>query len=381
MNDIFEYLKTYGSLDFDEKPFNEIDALIFSQLIYTDFKGIAEGAKKVFLSDAAMKFYSLHTDGEIENLIGISVKSARLLTECAKTKRFGRVALSFYVNNVNDAIDKQFSSINFTLSNDSLVVAYRGTDATVTGIKESAMLSYMFPVPAQIEALYYFQETAMLNGGSIRICGHSKGGNLAVFAGVNCSNSLKKRIDGIYEFDAPGFPKYFFERYDFKQIESKIHLFTPQSSVIGRMLCQDLSPTYVQSTNIGLKQHQVSSWKIKNDKFVLSDGYDSFSNMLSEYINKMIDYVGDDDLELFFNTIEYVLENMGIDDFYDLKGFEIKKAVGLINSRSTLSENQKERFNLIIKNISSDFTKDYISSKARNYLNRFRLDTNDIKKD
>lgn len=69
------------------------------------------------------------------------------------------------------------------------------------------MLSYMFPVPAQIEALYYFQETASLSEGDVRVCGHSKGGNLAVFAAVSCSNSLKKRIRGVYEYDAPGFPE------------------------------------------------------------------------------------------------------------------------------------------------------------------------------
>ena len=70
-------------------------------------------------------------------------------------------------------------------------MAFRGTDTSITGVKESAMLSYMFPVPAQIEALYYFQETASLTEGDVRVCGHSKGGNLAVFAAVSCSNSLK----------------------------------------------------------------------------------------------------------------------------------------------------------------------------------------------
>ena len=110
---------------------------------------------------------------------------------CADTRRYGNTRLSSYVNNVNIKIDKQFSAVGFHLNDGSLLVAFRGTDTSITGVKESAMLSYMFPVPAQIEALYYFQETASLSEGDVRVCGHSKGGNLAVFAAVSCSNSLK----------------------------------------------------------------------------------------------------------------------------------------------------------------------------------------------
>lgn len=95
------------------------------------------------------------------------------------------------------------------LDDGSDVVAFRGTDVTVTGVKESAMLSYMFPVPAQIEALYYFQETSMLHSGDIILCGHSKGGNLAVFAAVNCSNSLKSGLQPCMKMMHPAFLNIF----------------------------------------------------------------------------------------------------------------------------------------------------------------------------
>ena len=368
MQAIFDYLETYGKYGFAEKPFNPIDGMIFSQLVYTDFKNIATGKTRISLADAAKKFYEMYTDEEIENLIGISTRSARLLTECAKTKRYGNVALCYFVNNINDAIDKQFCAVNFVLGDGSLTVAFRGTDVTSTGTKESAMLSYMFPVPAQIEALHYFQETAMLNEGDVRICGHSKGGNLAVFAAVNCSNSLKKHLQGVYEYDAPGFPQWFFERYDYREIKDKIHLYTPQSSVIGRMLCHDVKPVIVHSTNSGLKQHNVDSWEIEEDCFVIEAEYNRFSNMVSEYINTLIEYVGDDDLDLFFATVEYIFVNIGIDDFYDLKAIDFKSTRSLIGSYSTLSTEQKARFRQIVKSISADFTKGFIAEKTKNYF-------------
>lgn len=372
MKDIFDYIEKYGDKSFEEKEFNEIDNIIFSQLVYNDF-GTTVGKDEVFLCDAAMDFFAKNSDEELEELIGITQKSAALLMECAKTRRYGYVRLCDYVNSVNCEIDKQFAGMNFILNDKTLLVAFRGTDTTIAGIKESAMLSYMFPVPAQIEALHYFQETAMVKKcEEIILCGHSKGGNLALYAAVNCSNSLKKKIAAVYEDDAPGFPKCFFERYDFKQIAPKTHFFTPQGSIIGRMLNHANAPIIVESTNSGLKQHQVSSWVIENDKFKTCEKYDASSDFFAEYINKMIDYVGEDDLEQFFNAIDYVLTNIGIDDFYDFKSLDLKKIYNAIDTLSDLTKEQKEHFKLIIKKASTDFAMEYFGTKARSYIDKIK---------
>lgn len=368
---MLSYIETYGNLDFNEKPFNEIDNIIFSQLAYLDFEGILDKRKKLFLCDAAMKYFALHSDEEIDNLLSIHIKASKLLMACAKTRRYGWIELCCYVNNINDDIDKQLSAICFVLQDDNILIAFRGTDTTVTGVKESAMLSYMFPVPAQIEALHYFQETAMLHKGKIRVCGHSKGGNLAVFAAVNCSNSLKKRLVGVYENDAPGFPKWFFDRYDYRQIKDIIHLYTPQTSIIGRILYHDAKPIIVKSDNNGLKQHQVSSWIIHEDTFEIVDEYDITSDFAADYINTLIDYVGDDDLELFLNTLDYVLTNMGIEDFYDVKELDLKKVFALVDSLTNLDDVHKERFKMIIKKAFSDFAKEYLSVKAKGYKDKY----------
>ena len=229
------YIARYGDRDFNEMPFNEVDGLIFSQLAYVDYAGIVGGADAQFqtlLDDAARQYFALHPAEEIDNEIGIVQKAIYLLQLCADTRRYGNTRLSAYVNNVNIKIDKQFSAVGFHLNDGSVVVAFRGTDTRITGVKESAMLSYMFPVPAQIEALYYFQETASLTEGDVRVCGHSKGGNLAVFAAVSCSNSLKKRIRGVYEYDAPGFPEPMVHRYDYLEMRDRLFSYVPERSVI-----------------------------------------------------------------------------------------------------------------------------------------------------
>ena len=367
MQNLYDYLETNGAYSFDEKPLNVLDALIFSQLAYIDFDSIAD-EDEISLSDASMKYYSRNTDEDIENLIGISEKAVRLMSNCAKTMRFGFVKICNYVNNINDEIDKQFCGVKFVLGED-VMIAFRGTDITVTGVKESAMLSYMFPVPAQIEALRYFQESAMTCKGRVYACGHSKGGNLAVFACVNCSNSLKKHIDGVFEFDAPGFPKWFFDRHDYLQIRDKIHFYAPVSSFFGRMLNHEAKPIIVESTNSGIKQHQVSSWIIENGEFVTADSFDSLSDYASEYINELIDYVGEEDLETFFNTLEFVASNLQINDYYDLKSLDFRKITNLIDNVQNADETQKERFKQILKKAFSDYTKDYI----KNHIPKFNL--------
>ncbi|MGN1421566.1 MAG: Mbeg1-like protein [Eubacterium sp.] len=371
MKNLINYIDEFGNIKFAQKDFNEIDNLIFSQLAYTDFKGIVGYDSSITLSEAAKRFFTIYNDDDINELIGISAKSAQLLKKCSQFDRYKNVIICHYINNVNDEIDKQFSAVHFVLDNNIDVVAYRGTDVTVTGVKESAMLSYMFPVPAQIEALYYFQETCMKHKENIILCGHSKGGNLAIFAAVNCSNSLKKRITAVYEDDAPGFPKYFFDRYDYKQIKDKIHLITPQGSIIGRMLYHDAKPAIIHSSASGLKQHQASSWEVDGDSFVREENYDSFSDFIDDYLDSLLDYVSDEELELFFDTLEYVALNMEIEDFYDIKEIDIRKAFSLIDSFSKIEESQKEKFKQILKKVSADFAKDYFSEKAQKYFERF----------
>lgn len=367
MQNLSDYIKENGVFNFDEKSLNELDALVFSQLAYINFDGVLDGGE-LTLPQAMAEYYSKNALEDIGELIGISQKALALMAECANTVRFRDVRIANYVNNVNDNIDKQFCGIEFLIGDDVLI-AFRGTDITVTGVKESAMISYMFPVPAQIEALHYFQESAMTCKGRVYACGHSKGGNLAVFAAVNCSNSLKKHIEAIYEFDAPGFPEWFFERYDYKQIRDRIKFFAPVSSFVGRMLNHEVEPVIVQSTNSGLKQHQVSSWVIENDCFKTCESFDSVSEYASDYINDMIDYVGEDDLEAFFDTLELVAHELQINDYYDFKSLDFHRITRLIDSLQNTDEVQKERFKQILKRAFSDYTRDYI----KNHIPRFSI--------
>lgn len=359
MADLTQYIEKYGDYTFSEKAFNEIDALLFSQLAYVNYSGLVckfDSDVETELSEISRQFFYLHNKEDIKDEISIVYKACLLLKQCEAKRRYKNVKMLRFANNINEKIDKQFSAVTFYLNEKTAVIAFRGTDTTITGIKESAMLSYMFPVPAQIHGLYYFQESAMLADREIIICGHSKGGNLATFAGVNCSNSLKKRIAGIYEFDAPGFPKEMIERYDYIQMKNKIFSYIPQRSIIGCMLYHNSSLKIVSSTNENLKQHQVSSWQIENSHFVFVDETDDVSKFIDKYIKELCENVGEDNIEEVFETIFDFIEDTGIKDYDDIKNFDISILTKAVRSIKNIDFAKREIIEGTIKQAIKDLS-------------------------
>ena len=342
-------------------PINEIDYMIFSQLVYNNFDGIAVTSEHISLSSAAEEFFTNYSDADVDALIDVAQRAGHMLKACKDTERFGSAVINNYINNVDGSLDKQISAMSFLLDDGSILVSFRGTDASVAGFKESAMLTYMFPIPAQIEALHYFQETAMLHDGAVRLCGHSKGGNLAVFAAVNCSNSLQKKIDGIYSFDAPGFPEWFFERHDYQQIENKLNIYNPHNSLVGRALCMKKEPNIVISTAKHGRQHNVATWIIDDAAFRRADAYTADSDKLSGYFNNLISEISDKEFEVFYDALEQTANQMGVSDFYDLKEVDTNMLSIIVDSIQTLNPEQKKRFNSIARNLLAFVAKEYVS--------------------
>lgn len=359
MSNINDYIDEYGKKSFSEMPFNEVDALIFSQLSYVDYSAIVgkfDSDSEISLKETATVFFSLYDEEKINSETALIHKAITLLKQCSNSKRYRGITLLRYVNNVNDRIDKQFSAITFYLDKSTALIAYRGTDTSVTGIKESAMLSYMFPVPAQIQGLYYLQESGTLANRNLIVCGHSKGGNLATFSAVNCSNSLKKKITGIYEFDAPGFNQEFINRHDYIMMKSKMYSYIPQSSVIGCMFYHNTDRKVVKSTNENIRQHQASSWVVEENSFVYTDERDELSRFIEKYIKKLIVTVGEDNIEELFETIFDFIESTGISDFEEIKTFDIIRFLKAIKSIKSVDDEKKELVETIVKQALKDFT-------------------------
>ena len=132
MGNIISYLKWRGDFSFEQIPFNEVDNLILSELAYAKMYGIVPGPEEnrsILLKDA-VAFYREENRGETKEL-------GTLLDEMAKSRRFGRTKLSGYTDIIDDDEKTQFSAARAELENQTIYIAFRGTDSTIIGRRKA----------------------------------------------------------------------------------------------------------------------------------------------------------------------------------------------------------------------------------------------------
>ena len=293
---VFDYLDWRGDISFSQLPPCEVDSLVFSLLSYIDFDGIVpppDEIKGVSLLAAAKKFIKKYKeDGKPDIGFIIPKDVVVLLAKAAKTKRFGEVLLSSYVNKICDGEEKQFSAITFVFKNtegaDELFVVFRGTDDTIVGWKENFNMSFMQPVPSQLEAAEYLSDVASNTFGEITVGGHSKGGNLAVYAAVSAPERVKKRINTVYNLDGPGFNIDFLASEEYRIMRDRIRTIVPHSSIVGMLLEHEESYEVISSSQTGLLQHNGFFWHVLGGSFVHLESVSGESRLIDETLKKWL---------------------------------------------------------------------------------------------
>ena len=311
---IFDYLNWRGDLSFDTVGICEVDGLIFASLSYVDYSDVVpteiHGVRKPpALLTVTKRYLQAHSGGDIPSLgLMLSKQIVKLLVKASKTRRFGLISPLCFVNHVSDKEQKQFSAIAFALGNGDTVVAYRGTDDTIVGWKENFNMSYVYPVPAQKEAVEFLEYVASKTQGRIYLAGHSKGGNLAVYAGVKASPKTRDRIEAVYSNDGPGFDQAFVSGSDYKEMKSKIHSLLPQSSIVGMLLDNADNYAVVKSNTTGFFQHNGFSWAVMGDKFIHLDSITKKSRALDENMEKMLAGMSREERQRFVNALFNAIE-------------------------------------------------------------------------
>ena len=269
---LFDYLDWRGDLSFGQSPICEIDALIFSELSYIFFDGIIPGdidEGRVTLSEAAEIFFERNADREVIKLGEIVPDEIiDLFRMTATSKRFAEVELGHFIDIVDNETVEQFSALSFFISDDLAFIAYRGTDNTITGWREDFRMAFLTPVPAQKRAEEYLLETASDFGGRLILGGHSKGGNLALWAGLNAPDEICDRIEKIYNFDGPGFLDDIWESAGYERIADRISTVIPTGSVVGLLLKYDKNYRVTRSSaKKYLYQHDALTWNVLGCEF------------------------------------------------------------------------------------------------------------------
>ncbi|MBE5857305.1 MAG: DUF2974 domain-containing protein [Lachnospiraceae bacterium] len=265
---IITYCEKYGNKDFEELPFNEVDSLCLCQLSYMKIDSIVPSPDEphafVRLSDiyAHPEFDKLFMDPRFAN------NNRELFLAMMNGKRFNTMRISLHVDLIVESAETQFSAVTYKLSNGDHYVCYRGTDETFVGWKEDFNMAFSRIVPCQASAKDYLKLAVSRFDGNFYIGGHSKGGNLAVYAAMTSDKKIRDRIIKVYDHDGPGFRQDILESFDAEGITEKIQKTMPHDAIVG-MLFQNPKQEYevVESRGLNIQQHDPYNWRVDGTKF------------------------------------------------------------------------------------------------------------------
>lgn len=298
MADIFEYLRWRGDLTLEKAPFNEVDAVILARFSYIPFEGVSLGR----LGTVCQALLGLP---DIHDRV-LMADDHRLLQALSESPRYGEMEVFSYEQKLDLQTEIQFAALTVQLEPGRSYVIFRGTDNTLVGWKEDFNMCFG-PVPSQRLAVEYLNRVGRSISGNIVVGGHSKGGNLAVYAGAFCEKAIQEKITTVYNFDGPGFHDEVLETERYRQVCQRIKTFVPQSSVVGMMLGHGESFVIVHSGESGLLQHDVYSWEMERDRFSYVQAVTNSSRFVDSTLKHWLAEVEPEQRERFVDAVYAVL--------------------------------------------------------------------------
>ena len=298
MANINDYLSWRGDLPIDEKySFNEIDSMILARFSYLIFNKIKMNEIETIesisnkMKDFENKEFRFNGDKE-------------LITKLGKSERFKKMKVTDFIEKNERQIEKQFGAITIHNSDTEMYISYIGTDSTIYGWKEDFNMSFMDYVPCQIDGKNYFENIAQKYANKkIRVGGHSKGGNVAIYASIMSSKEIQNRIIKVYNYDGPGFNKKLVERYADEPILNKIETYIPQDSIIGRIMEHKEKCEIIDSTEKGIMQHDIYSWQVLKDDLVKLESVTEDSEIFNKTLNDWLENTTPEQRKLFLDGI------------------------------------------------------------------------------
>lgn len=300
MANVFDYLDWRGDLTLDLVPLCDVDAVVLSRLSYLPLDGLVppEGAPVGALMRqllASKPPLLLPEDG-------------RFIPALAASQRFCEMRIMDYVNQIDLESQTQFAAITVALGDGRHYAA-------------SAMLR--FP-------------------GEFLLGGHSKGGNLAVYAAAFCPAALQERIAAVYNNDGPGFDAEVIALPGYQRICARVQTFVPQSSIVGMLLEHEEAYTIIHSTGDGFGQHNLYTWEVLRDRFVTLETVTNGSRFLDRTLKQWLAGLEPEQRERTIDTVYHMLCETNAETLHELKENRFSRALALLRSAKGLDEDTRK---------------------------------------
>lgn len=349
MANIIDYIKSSGSKNFNELPFNEVDNVIFASLAYLNLDGIVNSGYKepVTIEQAGTKFFKKYTKKDFHHNVFAVQSSIKIFSSIYMRPRYKDLKLYNYVYKGDNT--KQFSSLFIDLSKRYTYISFEGTDDLVSGWKEDARMAYEFPIPSQKEAIKYINHfISPLSRKKYIIGGHSKGGNLALVASMYANHLIKHKIVKIYMNDAPGLKTKQLNSKAYRSIQSRIEQIIPNHSIIGLTLRHTNDYHVILANKTGLMAHNIIYWQTANDKFIATT-LSPFSKNLDKVLTNWLDSYTDEERKELVEDLFDILSRAGITSLLEIKASKIPKILAILKESKKISSESKKRIRGLIK--------------------------------
>ena len=327
--ELMDYIEWRNDVSFRAAPFNEIDNVILSYLVYADFGELLHEPKRhVSIETCLKRFCEKHDMAEVRESKHFIERAPLLLEEMVRGARFRGTKVVHFREVFDKEKVQQFAALVFLLPDGTKYVSFRGTDLSITGWKEDFLMSFTAETEGAKEAVSYLNEVAACVEGDLILGGHSKGGNFAMFAAAFAEDAVKERILKVYNNDGPGFREEIVRSAAYRELLPKITNIVPQTSIIGRLLSNEAAHTVVKSTAAGIFQHDVTTWEVTKDKFVRAEP-DAFSDFVEKSLGTWLETMDDEARKSLVETVFSMIEMTEAETFAEF-GENLFKNTGLI---------------------------------------------------
>lgn len=316
MSTLFDYIAWRGDIPFHRVGLTPVDSLIFSAIVYADFSGIvgSRPAEAVSLEEAATALLALPDAAKRVR----SKQDLALLKALAQSPRFRNVGLTFFRSILLPQEQTQFAAITFLPDDGSAFLCFRGTDFSLVGWKEDFNMSFQDSVPAQREAVAYALEYAFGSSQPLYLGGHSKGGNLAVYAAAKLPAVYQNRIVSVFNNDGPGFTESLMGDPGYLAIVPRTQTYIPESSIIGMLLEHKEPYRAIRSRQVSLLQHELYSWEVLGGEFLPAEGLSRNVTIMDRAITDWIKSMSREEREKFIDSVYALLSSGGASTVIDL---------------------------------------------------------------
>ena len=335
MSNINDYLLWRGDLSFAVSPFNPIDDIILARFSYMPFDKIEmndiETIEDIYNKMRSFKNEDFSYNGDKD-----------LITRMGLCRRFKHLKVTDFEFNIDQKVERQFAAITIHLNNDKMYISFNGTDNSIVGWKEDFNLSFMDNIPSQISGLKYTKKIMNKYHKNAILGGHSKGGNIAMYSGIELPLYLKNRVLSISNYDGPGFTFEMVESKNYKKTLEKITTYIPQSSIIGRLLEHKEKCIVVESIEKGIYQHDIYSWQVLGTDIVAFGHIANDSEFFDKTISTWLQQTNSDQRKIFIETIFQLLSATNVLTFKEFSKDKLKNINSMLKNYKTVDENDRK---------------------------------------